>query len=138
MEDELRQILRRHSRSLTKELAAQLKRRPTSRYREVEPTVLSMRCRMLVEALITSTHSGSERLGEYVGSTAERRLAEGFELEELQRALRILETIAWRVVANESAIDSLRANLTTLNAIVGCARDELARVSQAHAYATAS
>jgi hypothetical protein len=138
MEDELRRILRRHSRSLTKELAAQLTSRSTSRYREIDAAVLSVRCRMLTEALIRSTHQGSEQLGEFVSTVAEGRLTEGFELEELQRALRILEVIAWRVVAKESAADSVRANLTALNTAMGYARDELARVSQAHAYADCS
>jgi hypothetical protein len=93
---------------------------------------------MLMEALIRSTHMGSEQLGEFVGTIAERRLAEGFDLEDLQRALRTLEVIAWRAVANESSLDSLRANLTALNTAMGYARDELARASQAHAYAAAS
>jgi hypothetical protein len=78
------------------------------------------------------------QLGEYVSTIAEGRLSEGFELEELQRALRILEVKAWRLVANESGVDSLRANLTALNTTIGYARDELARVSQAHAYADCS
>jgi hypothetical protein len=90
---------------------------------------------MLTEALIRSTYLGPEQLGEFVGMVAEGRLAEGFELEDLQRALRILEVIAWRVVANESAVDSVKANLTSLNTAMGYARDELARVSQAHAFA---
>jgi hypothetical protein len=135
MEDELRRILRRHARSLSKELAAQLTSRSTSHYREIDPAILPVRCRMLAEALIRSTYLGSEQLGEFVGTIAEGRLAEGFPLEDLQRALRILEVIAWRVVANESSIDSLRANLTSLNTTMGYARDELARVAQAHAYA---
>jgi hypothetical protein len=93
---------------------------------------------MLMEALIRSTHMGSEQLGEFVGTITERRLAEGIDLEDLQRALRALEVIAWRAVANESSLDSLRANLTALNTTMGYARDELARASQAHADAAAS
>ena len=42
------------------------------------------------------------------------------------------------IVASESRPDSLTANLTALNAAMGYARDELARASQAHAYAAAS
>ena len=138
MENELRRILRQNSRRLTDELVAQLVSRSTSRYRELDRRVLSARCRMLVEALIRSTHEGPEHLGEFVAMIADGRLAEGFALEELQRALRILEVIAWRVVANESTVDSLRANLTTLNTTIGYARDELARVCQAHAYSDGS
>jgi hypothetical protein len=138
MESELRRILRQHSRSLTDRLAAQLTSRSTSRYRELDPRVLSVRCRLLAEALIRSTHQGSEHLGEFVATIARGRLAEGFELEDLQAALRILEVRAWLIVARESTPDSLRANLTALNTTIGYARDELARAFRAHACAAAS
>ena len=137
MESELRRILRRHSRSLTGELAAQLTSRSTSRYRELDPRVLTVRCRMLAEALIRSTREGPEHLGEYVATIAGGRLADGFELDDLLAALRVLEVRAWLIVAHESTPDSLRTNLTALNTAIGYARDELARVSQAYAYAAA-
>jgi hypothetical protein len=63
------------------------------------------------------------------------RLAEGFELEDLQAALRILEMRAWLIVANESTPDSLRANLMALSTMIGFVRDEPARVARAHACA---
>jgi len=138
MEDEVGRILRKHSKALTEELAAQLTSRSTSRYREVDPQVLSVRCRLLAEALIRSVDQGWEQFSEFVATLAGGRLAEGFELEDLQTALRILEIRAWLVVANESTPDSLRANLTALNTMIGYARDELARVSRAYEHATAS
>ncbi len=138
MENELSRILRKHSRALTEELAARLTSRSTSRYREVDPQVLSVRCRLLAEALIRSVDQGWEQFGEFVATLAKGRLAEGFELEDLQTALRILESRAWLVVANESTPDSLRGNLTALNTMIGYARDELARVSRGYEGATAS
>ncbi len=138
MKDQLRHILRQHSQSLTDQLKAQLASRSSSHYRELDPSILSVRCQMLVEALVRSAWEGSEQLGEYVSTVADGRLEEGFELEELQRALRILEVNAWRIVANESTPDSLTANLTALNTTMGHARDELGRAAQAHAYDAAS
>ena len=138
MESELRRILRQHSRSLTDELVAQLTSGSTSHHRKTDPRVLSVRCRLLTEALIRSAHQGTEQLGDFVATVARRRLAEGFELADLQRALRILEVLAWRTVARESTLDSLAANLAALNTAMGYARDELARVSLAHAYGVAS
>ncbi len=138
MECELRRILRRNSRALTDDLAARLRSRSTSRYRDMDPHVLSVRCRLLAEALVRSTHEGSEQFGEFVASIAGGRLAEGFELEDLQAALRILELRAWLIVASESTLDSLRANLTVLNTTIAYARDELARVSRAQAFAASS
>lgn len=138
MENELRRALRQNSKALTDELASQLTSQSTSRYREMDPRVLSVRCRLLAEALSRSIGEGSEHLGEFVASIAGGRLAEGFELEDLQAALRILEVRSWLIVADQSTPDSLRANLTALNTTVGHARDELARVSRARACAAAS
>ena len=161
MENDLRRILRENSRALADELAAQLTSRSTSHYRETDPRVLSVRCRMLAEALIRSTHEGREHLGEFVAMIAGGRLAAGFKLEDLQAALRILEVRAWLIVVNgstpasvrakltalnttigyardELAPDSATANLAALNTAMGDARDELARVCQLHAFATAS
>ena len=136
--EQLRHILREHARPLVDSLTAELARRSHSRYRELDRSILSLRCRKLLEALVECAWKGPEHLGEYVRTVADRRLEEGFELEELQRALRILEVNAWRIIANESTPASLTANLTALNTWMGFARDELARVSQAHAYATAA
>jgi hypothetical protein len=138
MENQLRHILRQHSRSLADHLTGELARRSHSHYRELDRSTLSLRCRKLVEALVQSAWEGSEQLGEYVSTVADGRFEEGFQLEELQRALRILEVNAWRIVAKESAPNSLAANLTALNTTMGFARDELARVSEAHAYVAAA
>lgn len=138
MEDELRRILRRHSRLLTDELTERLAKGPDLHYEKTDLRVLSERCRLLVEALISSAHQGAEQLGDFVASVADRRLEEGFELEELQHALRVLEVVAWQIVVRESTPESLTTNLAALNTAMGCARDELARVGQAHAHARAS
>jgi len=140
MESELRRILRRHSRSLTDAVAGRLTTRSSLHYRKLDPDTLSLRCQMLVEALIESTYEGAEHLGEFVATVANQRLAEGFELEmeELQHALRVLEVESWRIVVSESKPDSATANLAALNTAMGYARDELARVCQLHAFATAS
>jgi len=138
MESELRRILRRHSRSLTDAVAGRLTTRSSLHYRKLDPDTLSLRCQILVEALIESTYEGAEHLGEFVATVANQRLAEGFELEELQHALRVLEVESWRIVVSESKPDSATANLAALNTAMGYARDELARVCQLHAFATAS
>jgi hypothetical protein len=92
MENQLRHILRQHSRSLADRLAEQLAHRSSPHSRELDRSILSVRCRMLVEALVRSAWEGSEQLGEYVSTVADGRLEEGFELEELQRALSRLPT----------------------------------------------
>jgi hypothetical protein len=136
MESDLRRILRKNARALADELAGQLTSRSISRYREMDARVLSVRCRLLTEALVRSAQEGWEHLGEFVASIAGGRVADGFELEDLQTTLRILEVRVWLIVANESTPDSLRASLTALNTMFGYARDELARAFRARAYAT--
>jgi hypothetical protein len=138
MESELRRILRGHSQALSDELTARLSRGPGLHYAKTDRRVLSERCRLLVEALVSSTFQGAEQLGEFVAGVASRRFAEGFELAELQRALRILEVLVWQVVVRESTPRSLATNLAALNTTMGYARDELARVCQIHTFATAS
>ena len=132
---QLRRILRSHSRALQDHLADLLG--PGTRYGELTPEVLSERCHLFVEALVQATGSDPESFGEYLGEVARRRLDEGFGLDELQKAVRILEVEAWRVVVADSAPDALASNLCGLSVAFGHARDELARASEAHAWATA-
>jgi hypothetical protein len=138
MSNELRQILRRHSTSIAAHLAAELTRGPGSQFQKVDSELLSERCAMLVEALVSSAWQGSDQLAQRVTTIARKRFAEGFDLEDLQQALRILEVDAWRVIAHESSPESVVTNLGTLNIAMGYARDELARLAQLHAFAGAS
>ena len=132
---QLRRILRSHSSSLEEHLANQLG--PSTRYGELTPEVLSERCHLFVDALVHATGSDPESFGGYLGGVARRRLAEGFGLDELQKAVRILEVEAWRVVVAESVPDALASNLCGLSVAFGHARDELAHASEAHAWITA-
>ena len=132
---QLRRILRSHSSTLADHLADQLG--PGTRYGELSPEVLSERCHLFVDALVRATWSDPESFGEYLGGVARRRLVEGFNLDELQKAVRILEVEAWRVVVADSAPDTLASNLCGLSVAFGHARDELAHASEAHAWATA-
>ena len=132
---QLRRILRSHSSALAEHLADQLG--PGTRYGELAPEVLAERCHLFVEALVSATGSDPESLGEYLGDVARRRLTEGFGLDELQRAVRILEVEAWRVVVADSAPDALASNLCGLSVAFGQARDELARATEVHAWVRA-
>ncbi|MCG6926115.1 MAG: hypothetical protein LJF30_12470 [Acidobacteria bacterium] len=138
MSDELRQILRRHSTSIAAHLAAELVKGSESRFQKIDSEVLSERCAMLVEALVASAWQGADQLAQRVTMIAQQRFKEGFLLEDLQQALRILEVDAWRIIANESGQDSVVTNLGTLTIAMGYARDELARIAQLYAFAPAS
>ncbi len=132
---ELRRILRSHASALQVHLAEQLG--PGTRYGELMPEVLAERCHLFVEALVRATGTDPESFGEYLGGVARRRLKEGFGLDELQKAVRILEVEAWRVVVADSAPGALASNLCGLSVAFGQARDELAHALEAHAWAAA-
>lgn len=132
---QLRRILRAHASDLEDHVAEQLG--PGTRYGKLAPEVFSERCHLFVEALIRATGSDPESFGEYLGGVARRRLKEGFGLDELQKAVRILEVEAWRVVVADSAPDTLASNLCGLSVAFGQARDELARALEVHAWTAA-
>jgi hypothetical protein len=138
-DQQLRQVLRSHSSALAEHLAEHLTGGlgPDSRYADLAPDVLLERCRLFVDALVRATGSDPESLADYVGGVARRRLAEGFGLHELQRAVRILEVEVWRLVVADSAPEDLASNLCGLSVAFGQARDELARASESHAWTTA-
>jgi hypothetical protein len=132
---QLRRILRTHSSDLAKHLEDQLG--PGTRYGTLNPGVLAERCQLFVDALVRATGSDPDSFGEYLGGVARRRLVEGFGLNELQKAVRILEVEAWRVAVADSAPEELASNLCGLSVAFGQARDELAHASEAHAWVTA-
>jgi hypothetical protein len=70
----LRHVLRQHAGSLVDTLTAELARRSHSRYRELDRSILTVRCRKLVESLVQCAWEESEHLGEYVSTVADGRL----------------------------------------------------------------
>jgi hypothetical protein len=70
-------------------------------------------------------HGFDDYLCEILG----KRIAEGYSLEELQRALRIFEELLWRLCAQERRDrDQLVRDLAVVTTIIGAAKDHLARV----------
>jgi hypothetical protein len=96
-------------------------------YRGLSDSLLRLRCRRLVEAFVEATQGDPEPFVSYVRSIAAERIAEGIGLEELQRALTLLEGRAWATVTERAAVGHLVEDLAVVTRTVGLAKDELAQ-----------
>ena len=89
--------------------------------------LLRLRCRRLVEAFVEAMHGDPEPFVAHVRSIAAERIAEGIGLDELQRALTLLEARAWTTVTDRAALSHLVEDLQLVTRTVGLAKDDLAR-----------
>ena len=96
-------------------------------YRGLSDGLLRLRCRRLVEAFVEATHGDPEPFVAYVRSIAAERIAEGMGLDEVQRALTLLEARAWVTVTERAASADLLEDLVVVTRTIGLAKDELAQ-----------
>jgi hypothetical protein len=96
-------------------------------YQRLSDLLLRRRCRRLVDAFAESTEGDPEPLVAYVRDIANERIAEGVGLEEIQRALTLLEGRAWASVIGTADIERLVGDLAVVTRTIGMAKDELAR-----------
>jgi hypothetical protein len=96
-------------------------------YRGLSDRLLRFRCQRLVDAFIESTSGDPAPFVSYVNAIAAERMAEGIGLDELQRALTLLEGRAWTTVTERAEIADLVEDLQVVTRTIGLAKDELAR-----------
>ena len=110
-------------------LAASLLAHDTPHYRETPPGELRARCDRLVAALVDSLRrAGPEPFVGHVRAIVRERLAEGFQLREVQQALSSLEEQVWPIVAGAGGdTGTVVKRLALVSGIVGRGKDELAR-----------
>ncbi|HEX4825985.1 MAG TPA: hypothetical protein VFV19_16920 [Candidatus Polarisedimenticolaceae bacterium] len=60
-------------------------------------------------------------------SIAAERYADGFELQEVQCAINILEATVWQVLARELPVERFADAIRAMSSILGLAKDALAR-----------
>lgn len=96
-------------------------------YRALDDGLLGLRCRRLVEAFADATEGDPNRFVDYVQEIAAARMAEGVGLQELQRALTLLEGRAWLMVIETAPIAQLVEDLEIVTGTIGKAKDALAR-----------
>lgn len=120
-------MLKEEEGALAEELAEDLKRLGPH-YQIDDPQRVQQRSARLVAALIDSASGDPGPFVRYVRRIALERIAEGFCLGEIQRALTALEARAWEVPVDQSSIGSLIGHLSILSGTIGRAKDELASV----------
>ncbi len=124
----LRDLLGERGEDLAATVFERLRASSADHYRNADESLLLARCRRLVENLIEALHDTPARFLEYIAGITSERIAEGYRLDEIQRALSILETEAWRICAHQpwDKEQTLR-ELGTVTEAVGAAKDRLAR-----------
>jgi hypothetical protein len=125
-------LSRTDSSELTDSVFNGLSRADAPHYGSIDPGELRQRCRRLVDAFLTSMAGAPAVFVEYVRGITDERIGEGYHLREIQLALSLLESTAWRLVVERSEAASLVPNLGIVTGTVGAAKDELARVYLEH------
>ena len=123
----LAQALSDEAAIIADELFTGLHTAQTPHYQGAAEGLLRRRCRALVEAFVDSCDGEPEAFLAHVRKVTRERIAEGYYLVEIQRALSALEAAAWRVVVNRSNINGLVKHLGIVTSVIGSAKDELAR-----------
>jgi hypothetical protein len=90
--------------------------------------LLQLRAIRLVEAFLSSIEASPASFVAYIRSIAEERFQEGYFLEEIQTALNLLSERVWETVSREAPARARVAMLGRVTAILGAAKDALARV----------
>jgi hypothetical protein len=123
----LAQALRDEAATIADELFTGLQTAQTPHYQGAGEAVLRRRCRALVEAFVDSCDGEPDAFSAHVRKVTRERIAEGYYLVEMQRALSALEAAAWRVVVDRSNVNDLVKHLGIVTSVIGRAKDELAR-----------
>ena len=124
----LSDALREEASPIADELFRALQSAQTPHYRGAGEALLRRRCHGLVMAFVESCHGEPDVFTEYVRHATKERIAEGYYLQEMQRALSVLEAAAWHVTIDRSSILNLVHHLTVVTTVIGRAKDEIAVV----------
>jgi hypothetical protein len=127
MRTTLYQAIGERADALAAELFENLHGADTPHYRLAPADVLRRRCRALVDAFVRACEGDTEALAVHVRGVTRERIAEGYYLAEIQRALNLLEASAWHAVVERSSVLDLLHHLSLITTVIGRAKDELAR-----------
>lgn len=120
------QALRDEARAIADELFRGLRTARTPHYRGAAEELLRQRCRELVEAFVKSCDREPDAFSTHVRAVTCARIAKGYSLVEMQRALSLLEAAAWRVVVDRSNVLNVVRHLSVVTSVIGGAKDQLA------------
>jgi hypothetical protein len=118
--------LREEAARIADELFRALHSAQTPHYRGAGEGLLRRRCHALVMAFVESCDDEPGSFSAHVRRVTQERIAEGYYLQEMQRALSVLEAAAWHVTVDRSNILNLVRHLSVVTSVIGRAKDELA------------
>lgn len=127
MSTDLRRLVTARAADMAEHVRLGLESEVTPHYRRLGNELLRLRCGRLVDSFVASVDGDSRPFLEYVDGIATERMTEGVGLDELQRALTLLEGSAWLTVIEGAGIASLPHDLGVVTTTIGEAKDALAR-----------
>jgi hypothetical protein len=127
MSTDLHRLVSAHAADMAEHVRAGLESEVTPHYSRLSDQLLRLRCGRLVDAFVASVDGDSRPFLDYVNGIANERMAEGVGLDELQRALTLLEGSAWTTVVEGAGLEDLPADLGIVTTTIGAAKDALAR-----------
>jgi hypothetical protein len=127
------EIIRRSKTELAETLAAYLTTRHAPHYRATHPTVVRARADRFVDAFCAAlANRNAGPLDLYLQEVTPDRIEDGYHIEELHFAFRVLEETAWEIVRDSAPKEALFDCLREIRAIVRAAGEHLAHIYLRH------
>jgi len=133
MSDLLYRAFLENESMLVDDIMKQLRNSTSRHYQELEWDVLRRRVQSLVAYFLISLREKPGRFVDYVAELAAERCAEGYCLEEVLQALRILEEKAWIITIEAVPVEGQVRSLSRVTGTVGAAKDRMAVYYVEHA-----
>jgi hypothetical protein len=122
------ELLRGSADDLVNGAAAELHQARLAHYEAEGVAVLRERLRILLDLTLRCLESRqAEPINDWARRMAHERFAAGYDLLELQTAVNVLEESLWKRILSSIGPEDLAHALGLVNAILGMAKDTLAR-----------
>ncbi|OGQ91624.1 MAG: hypothetical protein A2289_04810 [Deltaproteobacteria bacterium RIFOXYA12_FULL_58_15] len=127
MNTQLFDLIRQHRHELIENLVNGLQQGGAPHYQKIARDLLTTRGTKLVAALEGAVGDSPDALVEHLRKIADERMAEGFDLSEIQTALTLLESKMWFLCAQTTpSREMLLGQLSLVTSLIGHAKDVLA------------
>jgi hypothetical protein len=123
----LADLLHRNEPAILEEVVEGMKRCRLSRYETAGPEETRRRVTRLYALLLLAVRDRDlEPVLAYAREIARQRFGEGFDLQEVQSAINVLEEAVWRRIVKEVPPDGLAEALGLVSTVLGTCKDTMA------------
>jgi hypothetical protein len=126
MGTKLRRMLDKHKDKLVASIVEELRKSDAVHYQELEPEVLTERIVHLVDEFLDTMAGESKGFTEFILRLTEERMAEGFQLSEIQTMLNALDEQACDLALKHSDESKVDKHLLRICHTISQAKDQLA------------